>query len=110
MMERVEAGGLKIERVLHDFIEQEALPGTGIAAHAFWSGFGETVRDLAPKNRALLDDRDAIQAKIDAWHAARAGQPDATGPNFVAITQSSRRPIAPDAIAPPMSDSERWSP
>src|SRR4051794_12357276 len=70
-MERVEAGGLRIDKELHDFVNGEALPGTGISAHAFWSGLGGIVRDLGPKVAALLKKRDALQEKIDAWHKAR---------------------------------------
>ena len=70
----IEAGGLRIDRDLHRFVTDEALPGTGVAAAAFWDGFGALVRDLAPRNRALLDRRDALQRAIDSWHEARAGQ------------------------------------
>lgn len=75
MTERVSAGGLEVARELHDFINNEALPGTGLDAAGFWDGFGRLVADLAPKNRALLARRDELQATIDAWHAERAGQP-----------------------------------
>src|SRR3954453_3942366 len=70
-MERVEAGGLRIDKELHDFVNGEALPGPGISADAFWSGLGGIVRDLGPKVAALLKKRDALQEKIDAWHKAR---------------------------------------
>jgi malate synthase len=61
-------------------IEQEALPGTGIAPDAFWSALSSLLHELGPRNRALLAERDALQAKIDAWHAERRGQPhDAAG-------------------------------
>jgi malate synthase len=72
-MERVEAGGLKVDKGLHDFVVQEALPGTGVSADAFWSGLGGIVRDLGPKVAELLQRRDALQEKIDAWHKARGG-------------------------------------
>jgi malate synthase len=72
-MERVEAGGLKVDKGLHDFAVQEALPGTGVSADAFWSGLGGTVRDLGPKVAELLKKRDALQEKIDTWHKARGG-------------------------------------
>ena len=65
---RVEIEGLKIAGELHRFVGEEALPGTGIDAGAFWSGFAAIARDLAPRNRALLEMRDDMQAKIDAWH------------------------------------------
>jgi malate synthase len=68
MTDRIEIEGLKIERVLHDFVVNEALPGTGVDAGAFWSGFSKLVHDLAPKNRALLARRDELQGKTDAWH------------------------------------------
>ncbi|TIO34968.1 malate synthase G [Mesorhizobium sp.] len=68
MTDRVEIAGLQIARELHDFIVNEALPGTGIAADAFWTGFAAIVGDLAPKNRALLEKRDALQASIDRWY------------------------------------------
>ncbi len=75
MAERLDRAGLKVDAVLARFVEDEALPGTGIEAGAFWSGFAGLLADFAPQNRALLAKRDALQAKIDAWHIARRGQP-----------------------------------
>ncbi|MVW74381.1 malate synthase G [Pseudomonas xionganensis] len=74
MTERVQVGGLQVAKVLFDFVNNEAIPGTGIAAEKFWAGAEAVINDLAPKNRALLAKRDAIQAQIDAWHQARKGQ------------------------------------
>ena len=74
MTERVQVGGLQVAKVLYDFVNNQAIPGTGIAAEAFWKGVDALVHDLAPKNKALLAKRDALQAQIDAWHQARAGQ------------------------------------
>ena len=74
-MARVDRSGLQVEQTLADFIEKDALPGTGIAADAFWDGFSAMVRDLAPENRALLDKREALQSKIDLWHLERRGKP-----------------------------------
>ena len=67
-MTRVQSYGLAIEQALHDFLVGEALPGTGVDPESFFRGFSEIVHDLAPKNRALLARRDALQASIDAWH------------------------------------------
>jgi malate synthase len=74
MTERVQAGGLQVAKVLFDFVTNEALPGTGVSAEQFWQGADALIHDLAPKNKALLAKRDALQAQIDAWHQARAGQ------------------------------------
>ncbi|HEX5842089.1 MAG TPA: malate synthase G [Pseudomonas sp.] len=74
MTERVQVGGLQVAKVLFDFVNNEAIPGTGIAAETFWAGAEAVINDLAPKNRALLAKRDQIQAQIDGWHQARAGQ------------------------------------
>jgi malate synthase len=74
MTERVQVGGLQVAKVLFDFVNNEAIPGTGIAADKFWAGAAAVINELAPKNRALLAKRDQIQAQIDAWHQARAGQ------------------------------------
>ena len=75
MGKRVERGGLAVDRRLADFIEDRALPGTGIDAHRFWRGFAAIVSDLSPRNRALLDKREAMQERIDAWHVAHRDAP-----------------------------------
>ncbi|SDS77247.1 malate synthase [Halopseudomonas litoralis] len=74
MTERVQVGNLQIAKVLFDFINEQAIPGTGVKADAFWAGVDTLIHDLAPKNRALLAKRDDLQASIDAWHQERAGQ------------------------------------
>lgn len=74
MTERVQVGGLQVAKVLFDFVNNEAIPGTGIEAGKFWAGVETVINDLAPKNKALLAKRDEIQAKVDGWHQARAGQ------------------------------------
>ena len=75
MVARVEAGGLQVDGELYTFINDEALPGTGVAADAFWSALGLIVDDLSPRNRELLAKRDHLQARIDDWHRERRGQP-----------------------------------
>jgi malate synthase len=72
-LQRMPFGGLKVAEVLHDFVELEVLPGTGIEAPALWAGFDKLVRRLAPRNRALLRRRDALQSAIDAWHRKHRG-------------------------------------
>ncbi len=74
-MAHLDTGGLKVDRALHNFIVDEALPGTGLDAHAFWTGFAAAIGELAPRNRALLDIRDRLQVQIDGWHDARKGRP-----------------------------------
>jgi malate synthase len=74
MTERIQAGGLQVAKELFDFVNEQAIPGTGVDQAAFWSGFDAIVHDLAPKNRALLAKRDDLQAKIDAFHTERLGQ------------------------------------
>jgi malate synthase len=69
----IEKAGLQVAEALVDFIEQQALPGTGIDAGAFWAGAAAIFARFAPENAALLAKRDALQAAIDAWHQGRAG-------------------------------------
>ncbi|HBQ90769.1 malate synthase G [Alcaligenes aquatilis] len=73
MTTRISCQRLQVAEVLHQFIEQEALPGTGISSEAFWTGFDKLVHDLAPKNRALLAERDRLQVELDKWHTANPG-------------------------------------
>ncbi|MCB1394901.1 MAG: malate synthase G, partial [Rhodobacteraceae bacterium] len=75
MAQRIDKHGLQVDTQLAAFIEAQALPGTGIEAGTFWEGFSALVHDLAPKNRALLDKRDALQSQIDDWHRTHRGSP-----------------------------------
>ena len=73
MTERVTLGRLQVAANLQRFIEDEVLPGTDVEAAAFWKGFDELVHDLAPKNRALLAERDRLQVELDNWHRSNPG-------------------------------------
>ena len=73
MTERVTLGRLQVAANLQRFIEDEVRPGTGVEAAAFWKGFDELVHDLAPKNRALLAERDRLQVELDNWHSSNPG-------------------------------------
>src|SRR5688572_5151285 len=73
MAEYVTHGGIKVAVPLYDLVRNEIAPDTGIAPDAVWTLLDSIVRTLGPRNRALLEKRDALQAKIDAWLAARRG-------------------------------------
>jgi malate synthase len=75
MSERINASGLAVAKPLYDLIANEIAPGTGIPPEAFWASLADIVAELAPRNRALLERRDALQAQIDQWHLAHRGQP-----------------------------------
>ncbi|WP_109666022.1 malate synthase G [Roseicyclus mahoneyensis] len=76
----VARASLQVAAELAQFLEDRALAGTGVDVGRFWDGFSDMLHAFAPKNRALLDKRQDLQAKIDAWHIARRGQPhDADG-------------------------------
>ncbi len=64
---------LQVASVLARFIDDEVLPGTGVSAARFWAGFDAIVRDLAPRNAALLAERDRLQTELDTWHRAHPG-------------------------------------
>lgn len=74
-MNRIEIDGLKIAPELADFVENQALPGTGVSADTFWGGLAKLVHELGPKNRALLAVREKIQSQVDEWHIKDRGQP-----------------------------------
>ena len=69
----IDQHGLRVAQALVSFIEDEALPGTGIEREAFWRGFSAIVHDLSPRNRALLAERDRLQSALDEWHRAHPG-------------------------------------
>ncbi len=75
MADRIEIQGLQVAATLHEFIEQQALPGTGVSSDQFWSGFASIIKDLAPKNKALLEKRADLQSKISTWEKEQKGQP-----------------------------------
>jgi malate synthase len=75
MSDRITRNGLQIDRILFDFIEEKALPGSGVAAETFWEKFSELAHRFGPRNAALLETRERIQAQLDEWHLARKGQP-----------------------------------
>jgi malate synthase len=73
MTERTSTHGLQVATILKTFVDDKVLPATGLSAEAFWQGFADLVADLAPKNAALLAERDRLQADLDAWHAKHPG-------------------------------------
>lgn len=73
MTARTQVHGLQVANELHTFINEQVLPGTGVDAATFWKGFDALVADLAPKNAALLAERDRLQAELDTWHTANPG-------------------------------------
>lgn len=73
MTDRTTCHRLHVATPLFRFIEDRVLPGTGVSSEAFWAGFDAIVADLAPKNAALLAERDRLQAELDAWHKANPG-------------------------------------
>src|SRR5689334_11591594 len=75
MPQMIDKAGLQVAETLVRFIEERALPGTGVAVDGFWTGLAALYAKFAPENAALLARRDELQAKIDAWHEQRLGQP-----------------------------------
>jgi malate synthase len=75
MTDRVSVGNLRVARVLYDFVNNEALPGTDIDPDSFWAGVDKVVADLTPQNQGLLNRRDELQAQIDKWHRRRVIEP-----------------------------------
>ncbi len=73
MTTRTNCHGLEVDSALHRFIEDQVLPGTGIASDRFWKGFANIVADLAPRNAALLAERDRLQTALDDWHRTHPG-------------------------------------
>jgi malate synthase len=73
MTERIPVHGLMVDARLKDFVDSQVLPGTGVDAAAFWQGVDRLVHDLAPKNTALLAERERLQTELDAWHRAHPG-------------------------------------
>lgn len=73
MTDRINCHGLQVAPALHQFIESQVLPATGVSSETFWGGFANLVNDLAPKNIALLAERDRLQTALDQWHSAHPG-------------------------------------
>ncbi|QTL02430.1 malate synthase G [Aquabacter sp. L1I39] len=119
---RVERAGLGIATILYDFVEQEALAGSGISSEAFWTGLSAIAHDLAPRNRELLERRDTLQARLDQWYRengapidlqaykdflAKIGYLVPEGPAFTVTTQNVDPEIAelagPQLVVPVMN-------
>ena len=123
MTDRIQVGALQVAKELFDFVNEKAIPGTGVDQDKFWSEFSTIANELAPKNRALLAKRDDLQAKIDAYHTERSGQAHnfveykafleeigylvPQGPAFSATTQNVEPEIAemagPQLVVPVMN-------
>ena len=73
MTDRTQVHGLQVATELYNFVNTQVLPGTGVDQEAFWKGFDAIVADLAPKNAALLAERDRLQVELDTWHKANPG-------------------------------------
>ena len=75
MSERQDYHGLQVAAELAAFVDTQALPGSGVTPEAFWAGFSALIHELGPENRALLERREEMQAKIDSWHTAERDKP-----------------------------------
>ncbi|SAL27882.1 malate synthase G [Caballeronia arvi] len=73
MNDMIKQHGLQVDASLARFVDEEAIPGTGVDSASFWKGFDAIVHDLAPKNRALLAERDRLQTELDNWHRSNPG-------------------------------------
>lgn len=76
MTNYIKVGNLQVAQQLYDFVNNSALPETGVEQEAFWAGFDQLVHDLAPINKQLLEKRDELQAKINDWHKSNKGAID----------------------------------
>ncbi len=107
MTEMIDKAGLKVATTLVRFLEDEALPDTGIAPDVFWRGVADIYARFTPENRALLATRDDLQAKLDAWHVANPGPPSGDGyQNFLREIGYLVDEPAPFTIAPQNVDEE----
>src|ERR1700748_1759306 len=87
MTARTTVHGLQVAHELHAFIDAKALPATGVSSDVFWKGFDAIVSEFAPKNVALLAERDRLQTEMDKWHKAHPG-PIADMPAYRAFLES----------------------
>ena len=87
MSARVEKHGLQVATEYAEFIEQEALPGTGVSAETFWAGLSRLAHEFGPENSALLQKREDIQQEIDAWHVAHRDAPHDAGAYKAFLTE-----------------------
>ena len=90
---------LQVASNLQRFIDEEVLPGTGVTSATFWQGFDAIVADLAPKNSALLAERDRLQAALDEWHAAHPG-PITAGDSHKPVVGDSHKPAVGNSTSP----------
>ena len=86
-MSRVEKAGLRVDQTLASFINDHALPGSGVEPRRFWEGLSALIHDFGPRNRALLDKREELQSALDAWHIAHRAQPADAGAYRDFLTQ-----------------------
>lgn len=75
MSDYINAGGMQVERILFDLVNEEIMPGTGVDPEHFWQEFTSIASDIGQRNRQLLQRRDQLQSQIDEWHISRRGQP-----------------------------------
>lgn len=123
MTVRIQKGGLQIAKVLHDLVVTEIAPGTGIEPDAYWAAFERVVNEFSPRNKALLEKRERLQAQLDDWYRAHSGKAIDTqayksflqeigyllpeGPDFKVSTQNVDAEIAtiagPQLVVPVMN-------
>lgn len=75
MAQRITVGNLAIEKALMELVSDQIIPGTGVASDAVWQGLESTLAGLAPRNKALLAQRNDFQSQSDQWYQAHAGVP-----------------------------------